>query len=251
MDLSIIIVKKMEDYIITRDVKVEGDFLLLRCQHAVSNNTNLYMFFNESVKDCISTGVSLGVKGRYVKLDLINDTIITGQTEDGVIQLTLSPYQSCVIIFDEMDGLKSARERIEVGEVITKFEVKIAHNNDLSKFERYKDVINPININGENELPDFAGKIRYTGYFDVSEDGEYSIEWESVGEMIHLWLNGEDYGLRICQPFRFDVVCKKGRNELSFEISTTLAYKLKDHFSYWMQLNPTGYLGKITLYKYL
>ena len=70
-----------------------------------------------------------------------------------------------------------------------------------------------------------------------------------VGQTAHVWLNGVDLGLRVCPPNHFDLkgIAKVGQNDLRIEVANTLANKVRDHFSYFMQLTPSGLLGPLEL----
>jgi hypothetical protein len=62
-------------------------------------------------------------------------------------------------------------------------------------------------------------------------------------------LNGKDAGIRICKPYLFEVtdIINDGENEAVVTVSNTLAQKVRDRFSQFLQLAPSGLLGGIKI----
>ena len=60
-------------------------------------------------------------------------------------------------------------------------------------------------------------------------------------------INGKKCGLRISAPYLFDItdVSVDGINQATVVVSNTLAQKIRDRFSYFLQLKPSGLLGGI------
>ena len=58
-------------------------------------------------------------------------------------------------------------------------------------------------------------------------------------------------GMRICPPYRFDITdaACSGENRLEVVVANTLANRLKDHHSAFVQIPPSGLLGPVTLWK--
>jgi len=94
--------------------------------------------------------------------------------------------------------------------------------------------------------PDFSGRIRYTCTFDRPAD-ICGIDLGEVGQTSHLWLNGEDLGIRVCPPYRYDLskALRDGANELVIEVSNTLANAIRDGFSYYMAIPASGIIGAV------
>ena len=70
-----------------------------------------------------------------------------------------------------------------------------------------------------------------------------------VDSTAELRLNGEKLGTRICPPYLFDISghVRDGENELEVIVSNTLANRVKDNFSVFMQIPPSGLLGPVRL----
>ncbi|MBR5026266.1 MAG: hypothetical protein IKX48_14480, partial [Victivallales bacterium] len=126
-----------------------------------------------------------------------------------------------------------------------KFKISLADADDLSVFKPYVTTDKLFNVTGKGHEIGFSGVIRYEGSFKLKAEQTTAIlDLGVVGHTAHVWLNGVDLGLRICPPYRFDLkgVAKAGQNDLRIEVANTLANKVRDHFSYFMQLTPSGLL---------
>ena len=64
-------------------------------------------------------------------------------------------------------------------------------------------------------LPDFSGYIKYKGEFDA-DGGNAILDLGCVGQTAHLYLNGEDMGVRVTAPYAWDLSgkLKKGVNQI-------------------------------------
>ncbi len=70
-----------------------------------------------------------------------------------------------------------------------------------------------------------------------------------VGQTARLRVNGRDAGIRVSPPYRFALggLLRPGRNELEVETASTLARRLKDDLSFYMQIPPEGLLGPLAI----
>jgi hypothetical protein len=92
--------------------------------------------------------------------------------------------------------------------------------------------------------------MRYTFTFDTKKDtGKIFLDLGRVGQNAELYINNVSCGIRICAPYMFDITdaAVDGQNEATVIVSNTLAQKVKDGFSYFLQLAPSGLLGDICL----
>ena len=62
-------------------------------------------------------------------------------------------------------------------------------------------------------------------------------------------MNGKLVGDRVTAPYSYDITdyVREGENELVVIVSNTLANRVKDHFSTYMQIPPSGLLGPVKL----
>ncbi|MBQ6165769.1 MAG: glycosyl transferase family 2 [Clostridia bacterium] len=244
------------DGALERDILVAGDHPLLRCAHFVSEQADIYMFFNESVCDPAKTAVMLpAVKDAdgCLILDLLNDSVYTAPVKDGEISLSLAPYQSVLAVFDrdraDIPALPAQKTLADAGDALLNFRIETAPYTDLERFTTYAesaDARRLPNITDIQADPEFSGKIRYTCTFDAS-DGVCGIDLGEVGQTTHLWLNGVDLGVRVCKPYRYDLsgALKPGKNELVIEVSNTLANAVRDWFSCYLAIPASGLIGPV------
>jgi len=99
-------------------------------------------------------------------------------------------------------------------------------------------------------MPDFSGKMRYTFKFDADTNAKrVFMDLGDVGQNAVLDINGRQLGIRITKPYIFDVTeaVKDNSNIATVTVSNTNAQKVRDYFSRFLQLSPSGLLGDITL----
>lgn len=224
----------------------------VRAYHASRGETHYFMFFNESVKE-ETFEVTFPVKGDHLRVDLLHDEIVAGHT-DGSLSLSLLPNASVIFVFGDFEEeiLKKYAPKAAVAEkkpLDLVYDVSLSDLDDLSAFKFYKKSPAGLNINGRNELPDFAGRIRYEATFEAKKASRVVLDFGEVHETLALTLNGESCGVRINAPFSFDVtdLIRDGENKLCAEVGTTPAYRLKDPLSHFVMLPPTGILGDVTI----
>ena len=230
-------------------VSVEGQSELLRIYHCRRGESDIFMLFNESVSEMTDAVVSFGVSGKYTYLDLLGDGSYSGETADGRVRIELLPYQSCIIDFCEGADLPIKTEWEEFGTLDGEYGISIADSENLTDFKPYKTTSKLFNITGADELPDFSGKIRYETTFTLDKAEHLMLDLGFVGECASLTLNGRYVGERICLPYAFDIsnFVREGENRLEIIVSNTLANHVKDRFSTFIQLPPSGLLGPVKL----
>ena len=242
------------DSVLARDIRVDGDFPLLRCVHYEHDSSDVYMFVNESVTDPVDTVIRPFSADRYkdgVMLDLLNDGKYGITLENGGFRLTLAPYQSVIVVLDsDEDAYVSLPEKpaYEYTDTDLRLCAETAPYTDMTAYT-------PLNHDADRAenikiRPDFSGRIRYTCKFD-KPDGVCGIDFGDVGQTIHLWCNGADRGVRICPPYEYDLsgVLKEKDNDLTAEVSTTLANAIRDGFSAFMAIPASGITGPVRFTK--
>lgn len=235
----------------TADITVDGDFPLLRHYHIKRDDTHVFMFFNESAAKTVDTVVNVGVTGRFTRLDMLNDRESVEQS-DGKISLKLTPYQSNILVFDDCGEITQTHSLIKSEKIKPEFKISIADYKNLSDFKEYITASGPINITSAEHLPDFSGKIRYEAEIDIEKSDKTVIDFGEVNENIRLFVNGKDCGIRICRPYSFDITnyIHSGKNQITAIVSNTLVFAMKDRFSDFYQLFPSGIQGDILLEYY-
>ena len=237
------------------DLQVEGDFPLLRCYHYVRDGAHLYMFFNEDIHHTVETVVTLPTQGRAITLDLLQGSAQYVSAPDGRLSLHLSPYQSVVVAFAEdlgSDGLVSAKpERQWTREqtLTGPFTVALATPETYPGFTPYTETDTLFNVTGPEHKPEFVGRMRYTTTFRLDSVDHSVLDLGRVGETARVWVNDELVGVRICPPYTFDIsqAANAGENRLAIEVANTPVFQVKDYFSRFMALPPSGLLGPVKI----
>ncbi|MBO5305495.1 MAG: hypothetical protein J6B12_01905 [Clostridia bacterium] len=238
------------------DVKIE-DNELLRYYHCFEGKRHVYMFFNESADEPVSTKACVGQKGDFLRLDLLRGEALRGESKDGMLHIGLSPYESAIFVFDEFSEgellqYPLAWSTCEKLDVPTHFSVYTAPYDDAENFTCLTDTEEFFDITARDRLPDFAGVVKYTATF-VSEKQfeDYTLSLGEVGGAARVILNGEDCGLELCAPYRFLLghALKKGENHLEILVYTSLANAMRckgnftEHTKALMSTVPLRYCG--------
>lgn len=246
--------------VIEPDVTVEGECPFLRIYHCRRDGTDICMFFNESVSDTVECDVSLSVASdmeNAVMLDLLNDDSGVIPAADGRIHVKLTPYQSAIAVFGGTDiALHEKKEWRKICDADISFRIETMPYDRRGDFSVYAESVDAkalFNLNGRGHMPDFSGKMRYTGVLTLDEAvmaaGRIGIDLGEVGQTARVWCNGREAGIRICPPYRFDLtgLAHTGENELVIEAANTLANAIKDSFSRFIALPAAGVLGPVEI----
>ena len=233
------------------DVTVDGDFPKLRFYHCVRDGKDIFMFSNEDYAKTVDTVVHLPVSGDYARLDILAEIYTSGTVVDGELRLRLEPNQSQIVVFGDKATLPDELELTEGEELAPVYRLEVAECDDLGKFSVAGEFERFFNVNIPDFMPDFSGKMRNTFKVnaEVKEGQRVFLDLGRVGQNAELWVNGKYCGIRISRPYLFEVtgaiVC--GGNEVTVVVSNTLGQKIKDRFSKFLQLAPSGLLGGMRL----
>lgn len=236
------------------DLTVDGDYPLLRVFHLVRDGHDIFMLFNESPDKPVRTTLRTSARGTFARLRLLEDFAVRDTSPDGAVAIDLLPGQSEILIFGDTAALPAATTYTHAGTLHPTYAVEIAESDDLTAFQPYTTTEKLFNLNAPGHLPDFSGKIRYRFSIEVAaaDAGKpAALDLGAVGEWARLWVNGADAGIRVSAPYRFEVGrhLRAGRNDLLVETGNTLAQKIRDRFSHYLQLRPAGLLGPVTLWR--
>ena len=235
------------------DVEIEGGFPLVRVFHLVRNRADVYMFFNESPDRRAETRVRLRASGDFARLRLLEDVAESGSAPDGVLELDLLPGQSEIVVFGSRAGLPPERAPAAETRVLhPRFAVSVSDADDPAAFRPLLETEELFDLAAPDRDPSFAGKARYAFAIDVppdEPDADWTLDLGRVGQTARLTVNGTDAGIRVAPPYRFRLGGRlvPGRNELVVETASTLARRLRDDLSFYMQLPPEGLLGPVSL----
>jgi hypothetical protein len=238
------------------ELKVEGSFPLLRIGHWKRGETDLFMLFNEDTVRPAETTIRFPCSAPGLKIDLLNGRSSAVQ-EDQAVKVALSPYQSVIYAFgtdlgapNYTEGNYARAETLDLAWDIELYEMGAGSLDGT--FKPYKKGVPLRNITGAGEKPEFSGRIRYQARFTLEKaESAQALDLGLVGHTAKLWLNGQDCGMAIAPPYIFDIrgAAREGLNTLELEAANTLAQTIKDRFSFYLPLPPSGVLGPIRLFR--
>ena len=233
------------------DVIFEDGFARVRVYHCKRDEKDIFMFANEEMF-AVDTVVKLPCNGKFAKLDLANDQIFGGETENGEIRLTLCPAQSQIFIFGDNDGLPAEPVLAESVSINPDFDLELADCEDLTAFEPAGHFDHFFNVTGPDFKPEFSGKMRYNFKIDVKKNGNVVLDLGTVGQNAVMTVNGKLVGTRFTAPYAFDITdaVEDGVNDITVTVGNTLTQKVRDRFSFNMVVKPAGLLGDINVKYY-
>lgn len=231
--------------------------------HYKQNDADVFMFFNEHPYESINTKVYIPLKKRTVYYDAFENKIKKCSAKsngDGVeLSLSLTAYESKIIIFDSEDSENFAVDNMEDLKEVQKlnisgeWKVSMATALEYPNFEEKIEHRELVNLAKSNLYPHFSGTFRYEINFEAKEASEKALlDLGRVYEVAEVWLNGKSIGVRICPPYKFDISgnLEKGTNNLVVEVTNTLVKAHQDAFSQFAVQEPTGLLGPVNISLY-
>lgn len=224
---------------------------LVRLYHVKRGGTDLFMLFNESVTETVRGRFQLPCKGAFLRLDLLTGDRSLDNAADGSVSVELTPYQSEFLVFGQEEiALPPARKWRPLRELSPAWEIALWETGRSDCFVPLRATGVLANLTAPCELPDFSGVARYRGSFSLEEAGPLLLDLGQVGETARVLLNGQDLGMRICPPYRFDLdgAVQAGENRLEIQVANTLVHRIKDPFSHYIAIPPTGLMGPVTLW---
>ena len=233
------------------DILVEGNCPLLRHYHVRRDGADVFMLFNEDTVRTARATITLPVKGSFVRLRMIEDSMYAGIAADGKIEVELLPGQSEILVFGGDAADLPALGRIKQERVLTPvYQIELADSEDLNAFYAYKTTDVLTNLTAASEKPAFSGRARYTFTFHLDSVPQNAVlDLGRVGQTARVTLNGHDAGIRITAPYAFPVsgYLVAGENRITVEVANTLVGKHRDKFSHCMPISPSGLFGPVKL----
>lgn len=230
------------------DYDIEEPFL--RIAHFKEKDADFFMLMNEAPHE-IKGDLCLPAKGSYLTLKLLTGEITSSESLDGRICIRLEQGESAILYFGEYpkDEYPKPFRVKEEKALDLRWEIALKESGADKDFKTYKKECMLENITGKSALPGFSGEIYYKTKLWVEESGTYRL---SLGKTYHtakLIVNGNELGIRICEPYAWDVsdVLKPGDNVIEVIVANTLVNRIHDNFSVYMQLPPSGIMGPVVL----
>ncbi len=216
-----------------------------------------FMLFWEDIREKAAGVVQLPCAGEFLRLDIMSGKMVRDFTPDGRVEIHLVPYQSELLLFDRFDEafLGSVPEK-DIWEEWMKpgllWDIGLMEQGKDPDYRLVRKESELFRITGQDAWPHFSGQVRYETVIKLTEAGRWGIDLGEVGVTANLTVNGEDLGMRICPPYRWDISgqAREGENKIVVEVANTLIYRLgKDRCSEFLQVGPSGLLGPVRLYR--
>ena len=226
-----------------------SDKTFLRMGHFKKVNTDYYMLFNEEPSS-VEKSVLLPSKGEYLLLNLLTGEYNKAFTADGKADIKLEAGESVILAFGDISfaEFSECKETADIKKLNIRWNISLKSPEKDKEFISYRKDSELLNITGADLLPDFSGYIKYEGEFNAdSENAVLNLGY--VGQTAHLYINGNDMGIRVTAPYSWDASgqLKKGINKIEIIAANTPANRVKDRFSYLMPIPPSGVLGPVTV----
>ncbi len=232
------------------DISLEKPHPSLRFYHTVRENNHIFMFVNEDYQNSINQTVKIPVSGEFARINLLNGIYSGEVCENGNLQLNLAPLTSEIIMFGNTQNLPKKPCFKQVCSFVPNYTLELASSENLQKFESVGTFNKFFNVNSANFKPEFSGKMRYTFKFELKDISErIFMDLGEVGQNAEMILNGVNLGVCPAKPYLFEITnnVKQGENQVVIIVSNTLAQKVKDRFSKFLQLEPSGLLSEIKI----
>lgn len=222
----------------------------LRIAHFQENDGAYFMFMNEANHE-INEEICLPEKGSYLTLKLLTGEITASEAPDGRIRMQLAQGESAIVYFGDYPKEKYPRPFLiqEERALDLRWEIALKESGLDKSFRTYKKNSDLVNITGSSALPNFSGEIYYKTTLFLNEIGTYRL---SLGKTYHtakLYVNGKPLGIRISEPYAWDVsnALQQGENVIEVIVANTLVNRIHDNFSVYLQLPPSGIVGPVVL----
>lgn len=227
----------------------------LRIGHFVRGTASWFMLFWEDVGEAVDETIQLPCRGDFLRLDLLNGKIGRDRTPDGRVRVRLVPYQSEILLFDELPdsflkGLEPQAEWEEADMPGLLWEIALLEEGKEEHFRTVREGSELFSITGRDGWPRFSGRMRYRTKLLLTGGKKAGLDLGRVGGTAKLTVNGRSLGMRICPPYLWDIseAAREGENLIEVEVANTLVHRIRERFSEYMQIAPSGLLGPVRLY---
>ena len=238
-----------------RDVVCDREVPALKYRHYKRGGAHIYMFVSEDIHQPISVNVTLSAfaGGTYTEYDPMHNVAVK-KTAEKEVPIVLEPYHSVMLFFGSFAGKAQEAKEIAVTEEIPLapvFDIFVKKPEE-EEYSFYKTTDTLFNITASDALPRFSGNMQYKASFRLEEAGAFLLNLGRVGETALVEVNGIPVGKAILPPYEFDIsgAVRPGENTLCVTVSNTNVFRVRDEFSKYLLIEPSGLLGPLTLKKY-
>jgi len=237
-----------------QEIVVTGTYPGLRLCSVEQEDSRVCMFFNESTTCVVDTDVKVTDSGFMTAgiYDGVNNSYDEYALENGCFRLKLNLGESTFIILKRTPCPKKAVSRLQKKlQLCWKIKAIEYPSHLCRKTVTLEAGAKMPNMNAIKELYDFTGYFEYTTVFQADDVQKADIYLPQTCDGAEIWLNGQYAGAVIGSSGRvaIDRILKAGQNELCIRVPNTLIWKMKDEYSFYMQLKPTG-LGDTPVMEY-
>ena len=223
----------------------------LRIAEFSDGDDRFYMLMNEAPHAVENAEICLPASGDCLRLRLHNDETVRLHTTDGTVRISLQAGESAIFYFGAFDPAQFAApaEAAETQPLDLKWDIALRQTGIEQEFTPYRKGSELFNITGKQGLPDFSGEMRYTAKFTLAQAGRYVLDLGKVDHTARLAVNGQDLGIRIGEPYAWDIsaAVQAGENTVEITAANTPVNRIHDRFSIYLQLLPSGVMGPVTL----
>lgn len=258
-----------------KDIHIEPNFNKLRCLH-YKREKSIYLFTNENIGEAFTGTVDVRNKGVCYGYDAWKNTIYPvnydQSGESTQLHLTIEPYQSYVIVFDDTlpDFSSEQLQWIPAIEELSTWEnlgFESSWTQRLAKSIDYPSFGAPSVISTFKSValtePAFSGFIRYENRFEIPQNKKATsaiLTIEDAFEGVEVFIDDTSLGIQIVKPFVYYLpdTLPSGKHTITIEVATTL--ERERHFApadpadfaarlgKTPVLRPTGIIGDVCLY---
>ncbi len=193
---------------------------------------DLYIFSNESVSETFSGKIRLRSGKPLCVYDAMDNVLRPVEQQGDTVTLTLEPCQLVLLISgQEQERLIPAPEAEGCRLALAgPWQVSFCSGKEYPAFRDQIELDTLENLG--TRKPDFSGYMAYETTFSLEECGrQAALCLEHVFEGCQVWINGQEAGVRIAPPYRFDLsgYLRQGENTLRIEVANTLDRYMRRH----------------------
>ncbi|NLX76182.1 MAG: hypothetical protein GXZ01_02225 [Clostridiaceae bacterium] len=205
----------------------------LRLSHVVKESCHLFVMTNEG-EDEINTVLRTKITGRAELWDAWRGSIkeikpLSAGEGDMRIYVRIPRRESVIVFIDQAGDMmtetvdlkeeKELRTRLDLTWTVSDNGRILAENTDcLVSWAEWPGMAN------------YSGTLKYTAAFQIKdlEDFVYLMDLGEVHELVHLYINGHDMGVKMWKPYVFDITpwVKEGMNTIEAYITNSMANRL-------------------------
>ena len=237
------------------DVTSDYKGIYLKYYHYTRNGAHIYMFVNEDINNTIDTKVNLSAfkSGQYIEYDGFENKAIIKSSDSQELNITIEPYHSLMIIFGDVEdeGIEEYSSKIYSKEQSLELEFSISLKERCeTEFKAYKVAKELFDITGRDGVPDFSGRMKYETEIELDKK-DFLLDLGRVGEVAEVYLNDKFIGSKQIPPYKFEISKEDitDKNKLTVIVSNNNAYALKDTFSKYLLIEPSGLLGPVKIFE--